>query len=111
MDVTYVDKFGGCVAFVAKTAQELKIEDKIRIIKSDVFKFLSSNIRQFDYIFAGPPYPLPNLNSIPDEIFKYNTLAIDGIFVLEHNPNHNFKNHVRYIEERNYGTTIFSFFN
>jgi len=111
LDVTYVDKFGGCVAFVAKTAQELKIEDKIRIIKSDVFKFLSSNIRQFDYIFAGPPYPLPNLNSIPDEIFKYNTLAIDGIFVLEHNPNHNFKNHVRYIEERNYGTTIFSFFN
>ena len=111
LDVTYVDKFGGCVAFVAKTAQELKIEDKIRIIKSDVFKFLSSNILQFDYIFAGPPYPLPNLNSIPDEIFKYNTLAIDGIFVLEHNPNHNFKNHVRYIEERNYGTTIFSFFN
>jgi 16S rRNA (guanine966-N2)-methyltransferase len=109
-DVTYVDKFPGCVSFVTKTAQELKIDDKIRIIKSDVFKFLQSNGRQYSYIFAGPPYPLPNLNSIPDEIFKYDTLAPEGIFVLEHNPNHDFKKHLRYKEERNYGTTIFSFF-
>jgi 16S rRNA (guanine(966)-N(2))-methyltransferase RsmD len=110
MDVTYVDKFPGCVAFVAKTAQEMKIEDKIKIVKSDVFKFLQSNIRQYDYIFAGPPYPLTNLNSIPNEIFKYEALLPDGLFVLEHNPNHDFKKHVRYVEERNYGTTIFSFF-
>lgn len=109
-DVTYVDKFPGCIAFVTKTAKDLNIEDKISIVKSDVFKFLQHNVRQFDYIFAGPPYPLPNLNTIPDEIFKYNTLAADGHFVLEHNPNHNFKQHPRYTEERNYGTTIFSFF-
>ncbi len=109
-DVTYVDKFPGCVAFVQKTAQELKIESSIKIIKSDVFHFLHHNIRQFDYIYAGPPYPLPNLNSIPDEIFNCGTLATDGLFVLEHNPNHNFKLHPRYREERNYGTTIFSFF-
>jgi 16S rRNA (guanine(966)-N(2))-methyltransferase RsmD len=109
-DVTYVDMFGGCVAFVKKTSEELKIVDRIKIVKSDVFRFLKSNVRQYDYIFAGPPYPLPNLNDIPDEVFKYNTLAVDGLFVLEHNPNHNFKNHPRYSEERNYGTTIFSFF-
>jgi 16S rRNA (guanine(966)-N(2))-methyltransferase RsmD len=109
-DVTYVDKFPGCIAFVTKTALDLGIQAHIKIIKSDVFKFLQNNMRRYDYIFAGPPYPLPNLNSIPDEIFKYNTLADDGLFVLEHNPNHNFKNHPRYKEERNYGTTIFSFF-
>jgi 16S rRNA (guanine966-N2)-methyltransferase len=109
-DVTYVDKFPGCIAFVTKTAEELGIQDNIKIVKSDVFKFLQMNIRKYDYIFAGPPYPLPNLNTIPDEIFKYDTLAEDGIFVLEHNPNHNFKKHPRYVEERNYGTTIFSFF-
>ena len=109
-DVTYVDKFAGCVDFVQKTASELGIEDKIRIIKSDVFRFLFNNIKQYDYIFAGPPYPLPNLNSIPDEIFKTDTLAAQGLFVLEHNPNHNFKNHNRFVEARNYGTTIFSFF-
>ncbi len=110
IDVTYVDKFPDCVSFVSKTASELKILNMIKIIKSDVFKYLHTNVRQFDYIFAGPPYPLPNLNSIPDEIFRCNALADKGLFVLEHNPNHNFKNHSRYTEERNYGTTIFSFF-
>lgn len=109
-DVTYVDKFPGCIQFVTKTAQELGITDKIKIVRSDVFKFVSTNIRQYDYIFAGPPYPLPTLNTIPDVIFEHNTLASGGIFVLEHNPNHDFKKHPHYIEERNYGTTIFSFF-
>ncbi|MBC7885815.1 MAG: RsmD family RNA methyltransferase [Saprospiraceae bacterium] len=109
-DVTYVDNFGSCAAFVTKISIELNIENLLTIYKSDVFRFLKTNIKQYDYIFAGPPYPLPNLNSIPDEIFKYNTLAADGLFVLEHNPNHDFKQHTRYIESRNYGTTIFSFF-
>ncbi|MBK7634918.1 MAG: RsmD family RNA methyltransferase [Saprospiraceae bacterium] len=109
-NVTYVDKFQGCIDFVQKTAGELKIEDKIKIIRSDVFRFLQSNIRQFDYIFAGPPYPLPNLNTIPDVIFQTETLAPDGLFVMEHNPNHDFKSHNRFVEARNYGTTIFSFF-
>ncbi len=110
LDVTYVDKFPGCVAFVQKTAQELNISEKIKIFRADVFKFVLQNTKKYDYIFAGPPYPLPQLNSIPDHIFTHDTLAIDGLFVLEHNPNHDFKNHPNYIEERNYGTTIFSFF-
>ncbi|MFZ1749245.1 MAG: RsmD family RNA methyltransferase [Saprospiraceae bacterium] len=109
-DATYVDKFGGCVAFAQKMAKELYIEDKIKIFKSDVFKFLASNIRKYTYIFAGPPYPLPNLKSIPDIIFQHYNLADDGLFVLEHNPSHTFTAHPNYLEERHYGTTIFSFF-
>lgn len=109
-DVTYVDKFPGCIAFVKKTAEELDILDKIVVFRADVFKFIEQNSKLFDYIFAGPPYPLPNLKTIPDVIFKNRTLADDGWFVLEHNPHHDFKNHPNYIEERNYGTTIFTFF-
>lgn len=109
-DVTYVDMFPGCISFVTKTTKELGIEEYIHIFKSDVFKFLAINKKQYDYIFAGPPYPLPTLNTIPDVIFNNNALAQDGLFVLEHNPNHNFKNHPKYREERSYGTTIFSFF-
>ena len=109
-DVTYVDKFPGCVAFVQKTTRELEIESYIRIFKMDVFAFLKVNDRQYDYIFAGPPYPLPNLAGIPDVIFSSYVLNPGGLFILEHNPQHSFKNHPRYTEERNYGTTIFSFF-
>ncbi|MEZ4911146.1 MAG: RsmD family RNA methyltransferase [Saprospiraceae bacterium] len=109
-DATYVDAFSGAVQFVKKTAAELKIEDEITIIKSDVFKFLRGNKTQFDYIFAGPPYPLPNLNDIPDIIFAANVLAPDGLFVLEHNPKHNFDHHTHFVQKKVYGTTIFSFF-
>ncbi|GJM32967.1 MAG: methyltransferase [Saprospiraceae bacterium] len=109
-DVTYIDKFPGCVAFVQKTAQTLDIESRIRIIKGDVFKFILRNTTLFDYIFAGPPYPLPTLDTIPDRIFEKPMLKPEGWFVMEHNPNHNFQNHPNYFQERHYGKTIFSFF-
>ncbi len=109
-DVTYVDKFGACVLFVRKTAQILDIEPFIKIYKMDVFKFIQTNQRKYDYIFAGPPYPLPTLDTIPDEVFKYKLLNSDGLFVLEHNPNHDFSAHPCFSELRNYGKTLFSFF-
>lgn len=109
-DATYVDKHGPAVSFVKKLSKELDIEDRFQIIRSDVFKYMQGCNRQYDYIFAGPPYPLPNLDSIPDRLFEADLLAPEGLFVLEHNPNHDFKGHPRYQEERNYGTTIFSFF-
>ncbi|MCH2081755.1 MAG: RsmD family RNA methyltransferase [Saprospiraceae bacterium] len=109
-NVTYVDKFGGCVAFAKKMAKELDIEDDIRIYKADVFKFMASTGEQYHYIFAGPPYPLPTLDTIPDRIFEHELLRPGGWLVLEHNPNHDFKKHPRYLEERHYGKTIFSIF-
>lgn len=109
-DVTYVDKFGPCVAFVKKTAETLEISDAIRVVKSDVFKFIKFTKEKYDYIFAGPPYPLPILDTIPDKVFEAGLVAEEGFMVLEHNPNHDFTQHPNYVESRNYGTTIFSFF-
>lgn len=108
-DVTYVDKFGGCIAFVKKTAGTLDIQDKIKIVRSDVFKFIERSHLQYDYIFAGPPYALPTIDSIPDKVFEQDMLKEDGWLVLEHNPNHSFTKHEFFWQERNYGKTIFSF--
>lgn len=110
VDVTYVDKFSGCIAFVKKTAETLQIEEEIKIVRSDVFQFMKYATAQYDYIFAGPPYGLPTLDTIPDVLFDKDLLREGGWFVMEHNPNHNFKNHPHYFQERNYGKTIFSFF-
>lgn len=109
-DVTYVDKFGPCVAFVKKTAELLEIQSFLKIYKSDVFRFIKSTKLQYDYIFAGPPYPLPTLDTIPDVIFENDLVKKEGWLVLEHNPNHDFKDHPKYLNERNYGKTIFSIF-
>jgi 16S rRNA (guanine966-N2)-methyltransferase len=109
-DATYVDAFPGCVDFVKKTSQELGVKDYIKIYKMDVFKFIQQCDETYSFIFAGPPYPLITLNTIPDKIFAKGLLQNDGIFVLEHNPQHNFKSHSQFVEERRYGTTYFSFF-
>lgn len=109
-NVCYVDKFGPAVQFVRKIAKELGVEKYIQLVKMDVFVFLRKTNQSYDYIFAGPPYPLPNLDEIPDTLFEAEILNSGGLFVLEHNPSHDFKDHLRFQQARNYGTTIFSFF-
>lgn len=109
-DVTYVDKFPGCVAFAKKTAKALDIEQQMKIVKADVFKYITLSQEPYDYIFAGPPYPLPNIPDIPDLILKQGLLKEGGWLVLEHNPNHDFADHPNLLKVRNYGTTIFSIF-
>ena len=109
-DVTYVDKFNGCIKFVTETAKTLKIEDNIRIVKADVFKFIEYSTQQYDYIFAGPPYGLGTMDTIPDLIFQQNMLKSKGWFVLEHNPNHEYGKYPNFWQVRQYGKTHFSFF-
>lgn len=108
--VTYVDKFPPCVKFVKTVAKKLDIESKMTIFLMDVARFLKHPSGTFDYIFAGPPYPLPWLDSIPDLIFEANLLSPDGLFVLEHNANHHFESHPYFEHVRSYGDTHFSFF-
>ena len=76
----------------------------------DVFKFIESATSKYDYIFAGPPYDLPTLDTIPDLIFKHDLLAEDGILVVEHNPHNEFIEHPHLYDVRKYGKSIFSFF-
>lgn len=110
-DVTYVDRHGPAVNFVRKTAEQLGISDYLQIYKMDIFRFIKRPVEQpYDYIFAGPPYPLPNIPELPDLILGAGLLAPGGLFVLEHNPQHDFTGDPRCKEVRNYGTTIFAFF-
>ncbi|MCB0689615.1 MAG: RsmD family RNA methyltransferase [Saprospiraceae bacterium] len=108
--VTYVDKHRPCVFFVRELATKLQITDKIQILSMDVARFLKQQNGVYDYIFAGPPYPLTWLDDIPDLIFEAKLLAADGLFVLEHNANHVFKTHPHFEQLRTYGGTHFSFF-
>ena len=109
-DVTYVDKFNGCIKFVTDTAKKLNIEEHINIIRGDVFKFIEYSNQQYDYIFAGPPYGLTTMDMLPDLIFDKKLVRGEGWFVLEHNPNHDYQDHPHFWQVRNYGQTHFSIF-
>lgn len=108
---TYVDQFHGAYSFAKMCAKKFDIDESMTFWRVDVRKFLKKVSNQYDIIFAGPPYGLDWLDDIPNMVFEADVLREDGIFILEHNPNHAFTNHERFIEERHYGQTHFSFFN
>ena len=107
-DITCVEISRLNIGFIEKIKEQLELP--IKVVRSDVFRFMKRNEAHYDLIFAGPPYPLKTLNTIPDEVFKHQLLAENGTLILEHNPSHKFDEHPRFVEKRNYGSTIFSIF-
>ena len=108
-DLTIIEKDPKMYEFIKKTAGELKLQN-FRVLKLDVFKFIDQSSDKFDFIFAGPPYALGNIDDLPKLIFEKQLLNSKGWFVLEHTPRNEYKKFPYYATERNYGTTIFSIF-
>jgi 16S rRNA (guanine966-N2)-methyltransferase len=108
-DLTIVEKDNQMQAFIKKTAEGLGIKN-INVVKSDVFRFIEQCQEKFDFIFAGPPYALKNIDDLPRLIFEKQLLNDGGWFILEHTPANNYEQFPFYKMSRNYGTTIFSIF-
>ena len=108
-DQTIIEKDAQMYEFIKTTAKQLHLEH-LKIIKMDVFNFIDQCREQFDFIFAGPPYALKNIDDLPALIFERKLLKVRGWFVLEHTPKNEYKKFPFYKTERNYGTTIFSIF-
>jgi len=107
--ITAVEHNFRCTEFIRKTVQELNIQ-QLTCIHNDVFRFIKTANKQYNLIFADPPYNLFQLEKIPDMIFKYNLLSKEGLFILEHSKPYNFKYHHHFIQHREYGKVEFTFF-
>ncbi|TMI97528.1 MAG: methyltransferase domain-containing protein [Bacteroidetes bacterium] len=108
-DQTIVEKDSKMHEFIKKMASQLQLKH-LKIIKMDVFKFIDQRTEQFDFIFAGPPYSLSNIDDLPALIFEKRILNEKGWFVLEHTPRNDYKDFPFYKTERNYGSTVFTIF-
>jgi 16S rRNA (guanine966-N2)-methyltransferase len=108
VDCTIVEKDNNMYEFIKKTAGQLQLP--LKVVKSDVFKYMKECGQQYDFIFAGPPYALTTIDELPVQVFENKLLSPDGWFVLEHTPRNDYKQFPFYKTERNYGTTIFSIF-
>ena len=95
-------------AFIKKHVEQLLLP--ATVLRSDVFRYLDTCNQPFDFIFAGPPYALTNIDDLPIIIMQKKLLKHDGWFVLEHTPRNNYEEFEGFVKQRNYGTTIFSFF-
>ena len=64
----------------------------------------------FSFIFADPPYALPNLPDIPDLVLQSGILVPGGVFVFEHGKQNDFSSHPCFREHRAYGSVNFTIF-
>ncbi len=108
--VTAVDSNYGCVKYMQQAAKELGVDEQVDVVKEDVFSFLRNPHAQYDVIFADPPYTVENLDEIISLVLENNLLKAGGWFIFEHQPKVSFEKHPRFVQQRKYGSSIFSIF-
>ena len=109
-DLTLVEKDGVTCEFIKKTIKELALTERMHLIRGDVFKYMKQCTEKYNFIFAGPPYALINIDDLPLYVFEKQLLLPEGIFVLEHTPRNDYTGHPNFLKSKNYGTTVFTFF-
>lgn len=107
-DITYVDRFRHSVTFMKSLAKEMEMP--IVTILSDVYKFIERTDKQWDYVFADPPYDMEQIEHFPAKVLEADILKPGGFFVFEHTSTKNFEKTEGFTEARQYGQSVFSFF-
>jgi 16S rRNA (guanine966-N2)-methyltransferase len=107
--LTIIEKDAVMHEFIRNNLEMLKVENA-KVFRLDVFAYLSTCNEQFDFIFAGPPYALGSINELPKIIIERKLIAENGFFVLEHTPRNAYEKFTGFSFQRNYGSTVFSFF-
>lgn len=108
VDITYVDRYTQSIRWMKDLAKAWSLP--VTAIQSDVMTFLKNINRQWDYIFADPPYDMKGLELFPSIVFESAALPPGGLFVMEHKLQIRFQDHPGFLEARTYGQTVFSFF-
>ena len=89
----------------------LGISKKIQSIRHNVFDFIPLCNKQFDIVFADPPYSIEGLDTLPERVLGEKCLVKEGgYFILEHPKEFNFESHPLFVKEKKYGNVHFSFF-
>ena len=108
--VTSVENNRAHVGFIAKVAGLLKT-DSLDLVRGDVFRFLATaKAGSYDFIFADPPYALPELPDIPSIVLEKDLLRPGGVFVMEHSKAYDFSHLPLFDQRRVYGAVNFSIF-
>jgi len=108
----FVDNDRKRIDCIRKHAALFKVEDKCRIVQSDVNRFISTCTEKFDLIFCDPPYEDTSLLSLAGTIPAL--LVAGGMLVYERSveavlPDELFPEDIYERETRTYGSTTTEF--
>jgi 16S rRNA (guanine(966)-N(2))-methyltransferase RsmD len=107
-DVTTIDLNAKSIRYIKEIAAKLDLH--ITVVQAKVLAFLKQNTKQYDIIFADPPYQsIKEIQEVITFISTHKIIKPGGVFILEHV--HNLPiNSAHLAEQRKYGQSTFSFF-
>lgn len=95
-----------CTNLINKTIQELKLEEKAKVLNMNYKKalktFIENNVK-FDLIFLDPPYKMDSLNEIIEIIYNNNLLNENGLVICEIDNLYLDDKYFNKIKEKKYG--------
>jgi len=98
-----------CFEFIRKTMTAFALPG-VKVVRNDVFLFLKICKIKFDIIFADPPYEMPNIEKIHQQVFERQLLKSGGMLIIEHGVKTNLGKLPHFVEKRSYGNVNFSIF-
>lgn len=108
--VTAVEKASTQFRFIAKVAELLGCSDQLTLVRGDVFRYLSSVSTPAQFVWADPPYNLPDFAEIPERVLNSPLMGPGTVFILEHSKAYDFSHLPHFSEHRAYGSVNFSIF-
>ena len=107
--MTCVEKATVQYRFIMQVKQQLNANE-VQPLRGDVFKFIETCGRSYDFIFADPPYDLPRLPEVPQLVLSSPLVKPGTVFVMEHSRNNDFSHLPYFAQHRAYGSVNFSIF-
>jgi len=108
-DIIAVEMNPANARFIKQTAAALGLTG-LQVVHHNVFDFLGICSKQFDLVFADPPYAIENLAGIPEKVLGAGILKEGALFILEHPGTFDFSGSPGFFKERKYGNVHFSYF-
>lgn len=108
-EVTAVEQAPVQAQFIRSVKEKLG-DTALRVIKGDVFKFIATCGRSFDFIFADPPYDHPRFEEVPELILSSAMVKSGTVVIIEHSRIRDFSTLPGFSQHRVYGSVNFSIF-
>ena len=107
--VVCVEKASVQYRFIQHVKTQLRAEE-VHPMRGDVFRFINTCSQAFDFIFADPPYDLPQLGELPQLIMASRLVRPGTLIVVEHPREYAFDSLPHFSQHRAYGKVNFSLF-
>jgi 16S rRNA (guanine(966)-N(2))-methyltransferase RsmD len=108
--VCFVDRHPESIRCISDTAGRLGVSGQIRIVRSDVPAFVDRTEERFGLVFCDPPYAWSDYDTLIGSIAGSSMLEEDGLLLVEHQADRDFRQSPYYLMHKDYGMTTVTFF-